>query len=148
MSRLAAASTAAILMATQPASALDRNLIPDILLLERTAGQPISLLEIGWTNISGRLVERFSGWTVKQQFTFSGGLPAKVGPNGSFQVEPMYALFLDPTLPPRSGSEPNRSIYATVVDEREGWPYYFLRVSSSYASPGWHIFCFCGETSF
>jgi hypothetical protein len=73
MSRLAAASVTALLMASLPAS----------------ADEPISLRDMGSFHFGGRLVE-ISGRPVKEVTFTPGGVPAKVDPNGVYQVEQMY----------------------------------------------------------
>src|SRR5438045_8442336 len=73
MSRLAATSITAVLMAATPAG----------------AEEPISLRDMGSFHVGGRLVE-ISGKPVKEVTFTPGGVPAKVDPNGVYQGEKVY----------------------------------------------------------
>src|SRR5438309_5941072 len=79
MSRLAATSITAVLMAATPAG----------------AEEPISLRDMGSFHVGGRLVE-ISGKPVKEVTFTPGGVPAKVDPNGTYQVEQMYVQYFLP----------------------------------------------------
>ena len=78
MMRLAVISTVAILSAT-PAN----------------AAEPIVLRDMGSFHVGGRLVE-ISGKPVKEVTFTPGGVPAKVDPNGTYQVEQMYVQYFLP----------------------------------------------------
>ena len=123
MSRLAAASVAAILMAAQPAR----------------AEEPISLRDMGSFHVGGRLVE-ISGKPTKEVTFTPGGVPAKVDPNGVYQVEQMYVQYFLPAN--EKGAYPlllwhggglTGVTYETTPDGREGWLNYFLR-------KGWSVY--------
>ena len=79
MSRLAAASVVAILMASQPVG----------------ADEPIALRDMGSFHVGGRLVE-ISGKPTREVTFTPGGVPAKVDPNGTYQVEQMYVQYFLP----------------------------------------------------
>src|SRR5438309_8896359 len=117
MSRLAATSVAAVLMASIPAS----------------AEEPISLRDMGSFHVGGRLVE-ISGKPVKEVTFTPGGVPAKVDPNGVYQVEQMHVQYFLPVN--ETGAYPlllwhggglTGVTYATTPDGREGWLTSFLR---------------------
>jgi pimeloyl-ACP methyl ester carboxylesterase len=116
MSRLTAALTAAALMTTLPALAED----------------PIALRDMGSFHVGGRLVE-ISGKPVKEVTFTAGGVPAKVDPNGTYQVEQMYVQYFLPAS--ERGAYPlllwhggglTGVTYETTPDGREGWLNYFL----------------------
>src|SRR6185369_4246554 len=79
MSCLAAASIAATLMSATLAY----------------AAEPIALRDMGSFHVGGRLVE-ISGKPVKEVTFTPGGVPAKVDPNGTYQVEQMYVQYFLP----------------------------------------------------
>src|SRR5262245_61418346 len=81
MSRLAIALVIAGLAASAAAPAL--------------ADEPISLRDMGSFHVGGRLVE-ISGKPVKEVTFTAGGVPAKVDPNGTYQVEQMYVQYFLP----------------------------------------------------
>ena len=56
------------------------------------AQQPIALRDMGSFHIGGRHVE-ISGQPVKEIVFTPGGVPAKVDPNGTYQVEQMYSQY-------------------------------------------------------
>jgi len=120
--RLAVISTVAILSAT-PAN----------------AAEPIVLRDMGSFHVGGRLVE-ISGKPVKEVTFTPGGVPAKVDPNGTYQVEQMYVQYFLPAN--EKGAYPllmwhggglTGVTYETTPDGREGWLNYFLR-------KGWAIY--------
>ena len=53
------------------------------------AGEPITLRDMGSFHVGGRVVE-ISGKPVKEVVFGAGGVPAKVDPNGLYQVEQMW----------------------------------------------------------
>src|SRR2546421_3403430 len=59
------------------------------------AAEPITLRDMGSFHIGGRLVE-ISGKPVKEMVFTSGGVPATVDPNGTYQVEQMYVQYFLP----------------------------------------------------
>jgi len=117
MSRLVAVSIAATLMTTLAAS----------------AEEPISLRGMGSFHVGGRLVA-ISGKPVREVTFTPGGVPAKVDPNGNYQVEQMYVAYFLPAT--RSGKLPlllwhggglSGVTYETKPDGGEGWMHYFIR---------------------
>ena len=123
MTRLAIVSTAAILMA---ASTLAQG------------AEPIALRDMGSFHVGGRLVE-ITGKPVKEVTFTPGGVPAKVDPNGTYQVEQMYAQYF--LVQNRRGKLPlllwhggglSGFTYETKPDGRPGWLNFFLRA-------GWDI---------
>ena len=54
--------------------------------------EPIALRDMGSFHIGGRLVE-VKGQPIKEVLFTPGGVPAKVDPNGVYQVEQMYAQY-------------------------------------------------------
>jgi hypothetical protein len=52
------------------------------------AGEPITLREMGSFHVGGRVVE-ISGKPIKEVVFSAGGVPAKIDPNGLYQVEQM-----------------------------------------------------------
>src|ERR1700739_3534397 len=79
MSRLAIASLAATLMSAMPAG----------------AEEPISLRDMGSFHFGGRLGV-ITGKPIKEITFTPGGVPAKVDPNGTYQVEQMYVQYFLP----------------------------------------------------
>src|SRR5881275_1870198 len=117
MSRLAATSITAVLMASTPAG----------------AEEAITLRDMGSFHVGGRLVE-ISGKPVKEVTFTPGGVPAKVDPNGVYQVEQMYAQYF--LVENRRGKLPllmwhggglTGVTYETKPDGHAGWLNYFLR---------------------
>jgi len=117
MSRLVAASIAVGLMSVIPAG----------------AEEPISLRDMGSFHVGGRLVE-ISGKPVREVTFTPGGVPAKIDPNGVYQVEQMYVQYFLPAN--EKGAYPlllwhggglTGVTYETTPDGREGWLNYFLR---------------------
>jgi pimeloyl-ACP methyl ester carboxylesterase len=100
---------------------------------------PIVLRGMGSFHVGGRLVE-LSGLPVKEVLFTPGGVPAKVDPNGVYQVEQMYAQYFLPQE--RRGKVPllmwhggglTGVTYETTPDGREGWLNYFIR-------RGWDVY--------
>ena len=121
--RLAIVSAAAVLMSATLAN----------------AAEPIALRDMGSFHVGGRLVE-ISGKPVKEVTFTPGGVPAKVDPNGTYQVEQMYVQYFLPAN--EKGAYPllmwhggglTGVTYETTPDGREGWLNYFLR-------KGWAVY--------
>lgn len=103
------------------------------------AQEPIALRGMGSFHIGGRLVE-ISGKPVKEVTFTAGGVPAKVDPNGTYQVEQMYVQYFLPakelgTVPLLMwhGGGLTGVTYETTPDGREGWLTMFLR-------KGWAVY--------
>jgi pimeloyl-ACP methyl ester carboxylesterase len=121
MSRIALASIAALMAASA------------------NAAEPITLRDMGSFHVGGRLVE-ISGKPVKEVVFTPGGVPAKVDPNGTYQVEQMYVQYFLPAN--EKGAYPllmwhggglTGVTWETTPDGREGWLNYFLR-------KGWAVY--------
>ena len=117
MSRVAVASIALVLTAAVTAK----------------ADEPIALRDMGSFHVGGRLVE-ISGKPVKEVTFTAGGVPAKIDPNGTYQVEQMYVQYFLPAnergaypLLMWHGGGLTGVTYETTPDGREGWLNYFLR---------------------
>ena len=122
MSRIAIASIATLLIAGHA-----------------RAAEPITLRDMGSFHVGGRLVE-ISGKPVKEVVFAPGGVPAKVDPNGTYQVEQMYVQYFLPAnekgifpLLMWHGGGLTGVTYETTPDGREGWLNYFLR-------KGWAVY--------
>src|SRR5205807_6807286 len=117
MMRLAIVSAATVLMSATLAS----------------AAEPIALRDMGSFHVGGRLVE-ISGKPVKEVTFTPGGVPAKMDPNGTYQVEQMYVqYFLQqkakgklPLLMWHGGGLTGVT-YETKPDGQPGWLNYFIR---------------------
>ena len=103
------------------------------------AAEPIALRDMGSFHVGGRLVE-ISGKPVKEVTLTPGGVPVKVDPNGTYQVEQMYVQYFLPAN--EKGAYPlllwhggglTGVTYETTPDGREGWLNYFLR-------QGWAVY--------
>jgi hypothetical protein len=101
--------------------------------------EPIALRGMGSLHVGGRLVE-LSGLPVREVVFTPGGIPAKVDPNGVYQVEQMYAQYFLPQN--RRGKVPllmwhggglTGVTYETTPDGREGWLNTFIR-------KGWDVY--------
>src|SRR5246500_3322170 len=123
MSRFAAACVLALLSSAMPARADDT----------------ISLRGMGSFHVGGRLIE-ITGQPVKEVTYTPGGVPAKVDPNGTYQVEQMYVQYFLPKN--RKGKVPllmwhggglTGVTYETTPDGREGWLNMFVR-------KGWDVY--------
>src|SRR4051812_18468286 len=95
--------------------------------------EPILLRDMGSFHIGGRHVE-VRGQPVKEITFTPGGVPAKVDPNGVYQVEQMYAQYF--LVQNRKGKLPllmwhggglSGVTYETKPDGNPGWLNYFLR---------------------
>jgi pimeloyl-ACP methyl ester carboxylesterase len=95
--------------------------------------EPIRLREMGSFHIAGRLIE-IAGQPIKEVVFTPGGVPAKMDPNGKYQVEQMYAQYFLPL--DRKGKLPlllwhggglTGVTYETKPDGGEGWLTYFIR---------------------
>jgi pimeloyl-ACP methyl ester carboxylesterase len=94
---------------------------------------PIELRDMGSFHVGGREAV-ISGKPVKEVVFTPGGVPAKVDPNGVYQVEQMYVQYF---LPARErGTVPlllwhggglTGVSYETTPDGREGWLNYFVK---------------------
>src|ERR1700710_3045956 len=103
------------------------------------AAEPIALRDMGSFHIGGRLGE-ILGKPVKGVVFTQGGVPAKIDPNGTYQVEQMYVQYFLPAnekgaypLLMWHGGGPAGATYETAPDGREGWLNYFLR-------KGWSVY--------
>src|SRR3954454_25103392 len=95
--------------------------------------EPILLRDMGSFHIGGRHVE-VRGQPVKEITFTPGGVPAKVDPNGVYQVEQMYAQYF--LVQNRKGKLPllmwhggglSGVTYESKPDGNPGWLNYFLR---------------------
>jgi hypothetical protein len=100
---------------------------------------PIALKDMGSFHIGGREVS-ISGKPVKEVLFSPGGVPARVDPNGVYQVEQMYVQYFIPAN--QRGSLPllmwhggglTGVTYETTPDGREGWLNYFVK-------QGWAVY--------
>ncbi|HET7491119.1 MAG TPA: esterase, partial [Bradyrhizobium sp.] len=103
------------------------------------AAEPITLRDMGSFHVGGRLAE-ISGKPVKEMVFTPGGVPAKVDPNGTYQVEQMYVQYFLPAnergafpLLMWHGGGLTGVTWETTPDGREGWLNYFLR-------KGWSVY--------
>lgn len=94
---------------------------------------PIELRDMGSFHVGGREAV-ISGKPVKEVVFTPGGVPAKVDPNGVYQVEQMYVQYFLPAL--ERGTVPvllwhggglTGVSYETTPDGREGWLNYFIK---------------------
>jgi pimeloyl-ACP methyl ester carboxylesterase len=95
--------------------------------------EPILLREMGSFHIGGRVIE-ITGQPIKEVVFTPGGVPAKMDPNGKYQVEQMYVQYFLPQN--RRGKLPlllwhggglSGVTYETKPDGGEGWLTYFIR---------------------
>lgn len=100
---------------------------------------PIALKAMGSFHVGGREVT-ISGKPVREVVFTPGGVPAKVDPNGVYQVEQMYVQYFIPQ--DQRGSLPllmwhggglTGVTYETTPDGREGWLNYFIK-------KGWAVY--------
>jgi len=107
--------------------------------LAACAQAPIALKEMGSFHVGGREFV-VSGKPVKEIVFTPGGVPAKVDPNGVYQVEQMYVQYFIPQN--RRGALPllmwhggglTGVTYETTPDGREGWLNYFVK-------KGWAVY--------
>ncbi len=95
--------------------------------------EPIALRDMGSFHIGGKLIE-VKGQPIKEVLFSPGGVPAKMDPNGVYQVEQMYVqYFLQqkargklPLLMWHGGGLTGVT-YETKPDGQPGWLNYFLR---------------------
>jgi hypothetical protein len=101
--------------------------------------EPIALRDMGSFHIGGRVIE-ITGQPVKEVVFSPGGVPAKVDPNGRYQVEQMYVQYFLPQN--RKGKLPlllwhggglTGATYETKPDGGDGWLSYFIR-------KGWDVY--------
>ncbi len=100
---------------------------------------PIALKSMGSFHIGGREVT-ISGKPIKEVVFAAGGVPAKIDPNGVYQVEQMYVQYFIPQnqrgglpLLMWHGGGLSGVTYETTPDGREGWLNYFIK-------KGWPVF--------
>ncbi len=95
--------------------------------------EPIPLRDMGSFHVGGRLIE-INGQPIKEVVFTPGGVPAKIDPNGAYQVEQMYVQYFLPQN--RKGKLPllmwhggglTGVTYETKPDGGEGWLNYFIR---------------------
>jgi len=114
-----------------------------LLLLSALAGcatdAPIALKQMGSFHIGGREVT-ITGKPVREVTFTPGGVPAKIDPNGVYQVEQMYVQYFVPqnqrgALPLLMwhGGGLSGVTYETTPDGREGWMNYFIK-------KGWSVY--------
>lgn len=103
------------------------------LLLAACAQAPIGLKEMGSFHVGGREVT-LSGKPAKEVVFTPGGVPAKVDPNGVYQVEQMYVQYFIPAN--QRGAVPllmwhggglTGVTFESTPDGREGWLNYFVK---------------------
>ena len=100
---------------------------------------PLPLRDLGSFHVGGRLIE-ITGQPIKEIVFTPGGVPAKVDPNGVYQVEQMYVQYFLPAnehgaypLLMWHGGGLTGVTWETTPDGREGWLNYFLR-------KGWSVY--------
>ncbi len=115
------------------------GLIVSLAALPAAANDDIVLRGMGSFHIGGRSVE-ITGKPVKEIYFVAGGVPAKVDPNGLYQVEQMYVQYFLPKH--RKGKVPllmwhggglTGVTYESTPDGREGWLNLFIR-------HGWDVY--------
>jgi hypothetical protein len=113
--------------------------IAAVAVLAGCAQAPIALKDMGSFHVGGREVT-ISGKPVKEIVFAPGGVPARVDPNGVYQVEQMYVQYFVPQN--ERGSLPllmwhggglTGVTYETTPDGREGWLNYFIK-------KGWTVY--------
>src|SRR5712671_3993454 len=101
--------------------------------------EPVALRDIGSFHIGGRIID-ISGQPIKEVVFTPGGVPAKMDPNGAYQVEQMYVQYFLPQN--RKGKLPlliwhggglSGVTYETKPDGGEGWLTMFVR-------KGWDVY--------
>ena len=101
--------------------------------------EPIVLRDMGSFHVGGRIIE-ITGQPIKEVVFTPGGVPAKVDPNGRYQVEQMYVQYFLPQN--RKGKLPllmwhggglTGVTYETKPDGGEGWLNHFVR-------KGWDVY--------
>ena len=100
---------------------------------------PIALRDMGSFHVGGRTVE-VTGKPIREVLFSAGGTPAKVDPNGLYEVEQMYVQYFLPQN--RKGKLPllmwhggglTGVTYETTPDGRDGWLNMFIR-------KGWDVY--------
>jgi len=95
--------------------------------------EPLALRDMGSFHVGGRVIE-ITGQPIKEIVFTPGGVPAKMDPNGKYQVEQMYVQYFLPQN--RKGKLPlllwhggglTGVTYETTPDGRDGWLNYFVR---------------------
>jgi pimeloyl-ACP methyl ester carboxylesterase len=95
--------------------------------------EPVTLRDFGSFHIGGRLIQ-ITGQPIKEVVFTPGGVPAKVDPNGTYQVEQMYVQYFMPQN--RKGKLPllmwhggglTGVTYESKPDGGDGWMHYFIR---------------------
>ena len=103
------------------------------------ADEPIALRGMGSFHVGGRTVE-ITGKPVREVVLGAGGTPARMDPNGLYQVEHMYVQYF--LAQNRKGKVPllmwhggglTGVTYETTPDGREGWLNMFIR-------KGWDVY--------
>ena len=98
-----------------------------------TAQTALPMRDMGSFHVGGRIVE-ITGKPVKEVVFTPGGVPAKVDPNGKYQVEQMYVQYFLPQN--KKGKLPlllwhggglSGVTYETKPDGKPGWLDYFIR---------------------
>jgi pimeloyl-ACP methyl ester carboxylesterase len=101
--------------------------------LAQAKKEPVALRDFGSFHLGGRLIE-ITGQPIREVVFTPGGVPAKVDPNGKYQVEQMYVAYFLPQS--RRGKLPlllwhggglSGVTYETKPDGGEGWMHYFIR---------------------
>ena len=101
--------------------------------------EPLLLRDMGSFHVGGRVIE-VTGQPVKEVVFTPGGVPARVDPNGTYQVEQMYVQYFLPQN--RKGKLPlliwhggglSGVTYETKPDGGEGWLTMFVR-------KGWDVY--------
>jgi hypothetical protein len=114
-------------------------LLAAVLLTGCATDAPIALKSMGSFHIGGREVT-ITGKPVREVTFTPGGVPAKVDPNGVYQVEQMYVQYFIPQN--QKGALPllmwhggglTGVTYETTPDGREGWLNYFVK-------KGWAVY--------
>lgn len=120
MRRLLVTATVATMMTTVVATAAH-------------AQQGIALRDMGSFHVGGKLIE-VKGQPIKEVVFTPGGVPAKVDPNGTYQIEQMYAQYF--LVQRRKGKLPllmwhggglSGVTWETKPDGKPGWLNYFLK---------------------
>ena len=101
--------------------------------LSGCAQAPIQLASMGSFHVGGREVV-VTGKPIKEMMFTPGGIPAKIDPNGVYQVEQMYVQYFLPKDPRSAlplllwhGGGLTGVTYETTPDGREGWLNYFVK---------------------
>ena len=101
--------------------------------------EPIALRDMGSFHVGGRVIE-ITGQPIKEIVFTPGGVPAKLDPNGKYQVEQMYVQYFLPQT--RRGKLPlliwhggglSGVTYESKPDGGEGWLTMFIR-------KGWDVY--------